>query len=124
MTGLLTLFAATDCAKHGDFFGFPTWYKYLKQTADPNNGLCTPHLQGFNDIWLIVAAIIEILLRVAALAAVGFVIYGSITYITSQGEPEATGQAKNTIVNAVIGLAIAVLAAAIIQFVAGSIHNT
>jgi hypothetical protein len=122
ITQLISLFAATDCSQGGSFFGFPTWYSYLKRVADPNNGLCTVQINGLNDIWLIVAAVIEIMLRVAVLVAVAFVIYAGFSYVTSQGEPDATGRAKGTLVNAVVGLAIAVLAAAIVQFIAGSIH--
>jgi ABC-type Fe3+ transport system permease subunit len=120
---LITQFAATNCDKSGNFFGFPTWYTYLHRTADPNNGLCTVQINGLNDVWLIVAAVIEIMLRVAALVAIAFVIYAGFTYVTSQGEPEPTGKAKNTLVNAVVGLAIAILSAAIVSFIARSIHN-
>jgi FtsH-binding integral membrane protein len=107
------IFAA---ACHTDFFGFPTWYKYLDH---PN---CIPAIHGLSDIWLIVAAIIEIVLRVAAIAAVVFIIYGGFTYTTSQGDPEGTAKAKSTLVNALIGLAVAVMAAAIVSFIAKSIN--
>src|SRR5437764_11983375 len=105
---LVTRFAAVkDACKGGGFLGFPTWYEYLHgQTT--HDGLCSPKLTSLSDIWLIAAAIIEILLRVAALVAVGFVIYGGAKYITSQGESEATTKARDTIVNALIGLAIAI----------------
>jgi hypothetical protein len=73
-------------------------------------------------VWLIVAAVIEIALRVAAIVAVVFVIYGGFSYVTSQGEPEATGRAKNTLVNALVGLAVSVMAAAIVAFIAKSIR--
>jgi TRAP-type C4-dicarboxylate transport system permease small subunit len=69
----------------------------------------------------VVAAIIEILLRVAAIAAVIFIIYGGFSYTASQGDPEATSRAKGTLVNALIGLAIAVSAAAIVSFIAGNV---
>lgn len=130
MIGLLNFFAAAgDNCNFGSstsFFGFPRWYEYLpgvQTLSDPSNPhsqlSCTPQLTNFANIWLILAAIIGILLRVAALAAVGFVIYGGISYITSQGDPEPTAKAKGTIVNALVGLAIAVMAAAIVTFVAG-----
>lgn len=135
MTQLLLLEKASQLfAKAGDacnfsgggFFGLPRWYEYLpgvQAWVDPSNPSagtsCVPQLSNFNNIWLIGAAIIGILLRIAAIAAVGFVIYGAITYITSQGDPDSTGRAKNTIVNALVGLAIAVMAAAIVAFIAG-----
>lgn len=112
MNALLTFAAAC----HTDFFGFPTWYKYLHLSG------CQPEIQNLNDIWLIAAAIIEILLRVAAIVAVVFIIYGGFNYTTSQGDPESTGRAKSTLVNALIGLAVAVMAAAIVSFIAKSIQ--
>jgi TRAP-type C4-dicarboxylate transport system permease small subunit len=67
-----------------------------------------------------VAAVIEILLRVAALIAVGIVIYAGIQYTTSQGNPEQTSRALNTIIYAAIGLALCILSAVIVTFIARS----
>lgn len=117
---LLTQFAGTSCPTKSSFLGFPTWYEYLHSTADPN-GVCSPSIQKLTDIWLIVGAIIEIMLRIAALVAVGFVMYGGFRYVTSQGEPSATAKARDTIVGALVGLVIAVIAAALVGFIAGRI---
>lgn len=113
---LLTNFAAA-CTKP-NFLGFPTWYEYLKLNTD-----CTPALGNIADIWLIVAAVIEILLRVAALVAIIMVIYGGIEFITSQGEPEKSNKARGTVINALIGLVIAVVAATVVTFIAGSFNS-
>src|SRR4051812_39731007 len=91
----------TSCA-HGSFLNFPTWYEYLGGST--TNGVCTPQISSLSDIWLIAAAIIEILLRVAAMLAVAYLIYGAFNYVTSQGEPDKTQKAKSTIVNALAGL--------------------
>lgn len=96
----------------------------LSNPKDPSSSLVcnqSPQLTGLNDVWLVVAAIIEIMLRIAVLAAVAMIVYGAVTYTTSQGEPEKTSQAKATLVNAVLGLAISVTAAFIVAFIAGSI---
>jgi hypothetical protein len=119
VNGLLSHFAAS-CGG-GGFLGFPTWYKYLPGTTDPTTHLCSPQLTRLSDVWLILAAVIEILLRVAAIVAVIFVIYGAISYVISQGDPDKTARAKGTIVNSLVGLAISVMAAAIVTFIAGSI---
>jgi hypothetical protein len=117
---LLNIFASSGPPCSGSFFGiFPTWYEYLPSQND-YNGHCQPQLASLTDIWLILAAIIEILLRVAAIAAVAMVIYGGIQYTTSQGSPEATAKAKSTIINALIGLAFATIAATLVAFLAGS----
>jgi len=108
------------------FLGFPHWYQYLTGIATSPDGsttgiVCTPQVTGLSDIWLIVAAAIEILLRVAAIAAVFMVIYGGVKYITSQGEPEATTKARGTIINALVGLLLTVLASVFVAFIARSI---
>ena len=106
------LFAAT-C--HHSFFGFPRWSKYL----DGDN-VCDPRLTSLNDIWLIALALIEILLRVAVLVAIAFVLLGGFKFITSRANPDKTNTAKNTVVDALIGLVIAVVATAVVSFIARS----
>lgn len=101
----------------GSLFSFPTWYRYLPSVDGSNP--CTPQISGLTDIWLIVAAVIDILLRVAALAAIAMIVYGGVQFITSEGQPEKTSQARNTVINAIIGLIIAISAAAVVSFIAG-----
>jgi hypothetical protein len=117
---LISHFADT-CTLTGSFLGFPTWYSYLPGTTDANN-VCSPQFTSLSDVWLIVAAIIEILLRLAALVAIVMVIYGGVEFITSQGESEKAAKARSTVINALIGLVIAVGAAAIISFIAGGFN--
>lgn len=104
------------------FFGLGTWYKYLQKTTDAL-GNCTFTINNVNDYWLIGLGILDILLRLAALAAIVYVIYGGIQYIVSQGEPEKTKHALGTIMNAVIGLVIAVIAAALVAFIAKTLAS-
>lgn len=117
---LINFFAQTNtptgCPGPQLFDIFPTWYEYLPKTM--TSGTCQPAIHSLTDIWLIVAAIIEILLRLAALAAVVFIIYGGIMFTTSQGSPDQTAQARSTIINALIGLAFAVSAALLVGFLA------
>ena len=105
-------------ANSGGFFNLPHWYKYLSGVTDGTGG-CIPKIQGINDVWLIVAAIIDILLRLAVMAAIVMIIYGGIQYITSQGEPDKSKKARSTIFDALIGLGLAVAATAAVTFVAG-----
>ena len=127
MINFLTNFAAACQPKGSGFLGFPTWYKYLDGLPDAVSSdltgtsyqACTPVIANINDVWLILAAVIEILLRVAALLAVGYVLYGGIFYITSQGEPDRTQKARNTVLSALVGLVVAVTAASMISFIAG-----
>ena len=64
-----------------------------------------------------ISLIINILLYIAGVAAVGFIIFGGMRYILSQGNQQAVEDAKNTILYAVVGLIITILAYAIINFV-------
>lgn len=101
----------------GSFFGFPKWYKYLDGVRE-RGGLCAPQLNSLNDIWLIALAITEVLLRLAIIAAIAFVLIGGFKYITSAGNPEKTGKAKNTVIDGLAGVVIAVIAAAVISYIA------
>jgi ABC-type Fe3+ transport system permease subunit len=99
------------------FLLFPRWYEYLPSGLDSNN-ICSPQLTGINDVWLIIAAVIEILLRLAAIMAVGFIIYGGVQLILSQGDPQQTNNGRNTVTSAVVGLFICIFASIVIAFIA------
>lgn len=104
------------------------WYAYLPSsdfgTNPPTaNAICDirkfnvlPGTNQATDVPLVLVAILDDLLRIAGLVAVGFVIVGAIQYITSQGDPEGTGRAQSTVINALIGLAITVIAVAFVGF--------
>lgn len=112
----------------GSFFGLPYWYQYLDgvkvETYDPltdtNTLICSPHLNGFGDIWLVALAVIDIILRIVGIMAVGWIIWGGIQYMTSQGEPDRTKAAKDTVLNAAIGLIICTMSVVIISFLGNS----
>jgi len=113
----------------GGLLGFPHWYKYLHGIGAPNGisgggsatlrYTCVPQIGNLSDVWLIVAAVVEILLRLAALAAIVFVVYGGVQLITAQGDPSGSKKARQTITNALVGLVIAIAATTIISFIAG-----
>lgn len=106
------LFAAA--CSNGGFLGFPTWYEFLNC-----NSTGSPELSKITDIWAILAAVIDILLRLAALLAVGMIIYGGATYMTSQGSSDKTNRARGTIISAAVGLLICSISIAIVHFVGG-----
>ncbi len=56
----------------------------------------------------------------AGVVATGFIVYGAVNYVMTQGDPGKIKQAGQTIAFAVIGLAVVLLAAAITNFVAGA----
>lgn len=54
---------------------------------------------------------------VAGIVAVAFIVKGAITYLVSQGDPNKIRRASLTIIYAVVGLVIVLLAAAITNFI-------
>jgi hypothetical protein len=125
MINPVQLFAET--CKGGDFLGFPKWYKYLEgdRIRDDKNTdivICSPRLDSLDQIYLIVAALIEVLLRISALVAMGYVIWGGVEYLMSQGDPDKTARARKTIINALIGLVISITAATVVSFFAGKFN--
>lgn len=61
--------------------------------------------------------IINFVIGVIGLVSVGFIIYGGIQYSMSAGDSSKVTKAKNTILYAVIGLIVSVMAFAIVNFV-------
>lgn len=124
-------------AGDNSLLGVPPWYKYLPaegitQIVPVAGGgyeekvICQPTIKAqadeklpINNILLIVAAFIEILIRVAGLAAFVYLIYGGFMYLTSNGNSENVSKAGSTLLNAAIGLGIAISATAFINFFAG-----
>ncbi len=74
---------------------------------------------SFTSKGSIVAAIINTLLYLIGALSIIMVIVGGLMYVFSAGSQKRSEQAKNTIIYAVVGLAIAILGYAIINFVIG-----
>lgn len=60
---------------------------------------------------------INVVLGVVGVVAVAMIIMGGIQYTTSQGDAAKTTKARNTILYSIVGLVIALLAFAIVNFV-------
>ncbi len=124
-------FTNDSCDKES-FLGLEPWYHFLP-AGEIDNGSAghTCDVRCFNvlgnnlnqcgntksDIPYVLLAIIDDLLRISGLVAVGFVFYGAFKYVGSQGSPDATASAQSTIINALIGLAIASIAVLLVQFI-------
>lgn len=65
--------------------------------------------------------IINALFFIIGALAVIVLLYGAVRYITSTGDSARIAAAKNTIIYAIAGLVIAILAPAIVGFVIGSL---
>lgn len=76
---------------------------------------------GENDLYGLIKNIINLLLAVIGIVAVIMIIVGGIRYTTSAGDPGQTKNARDTIVYAVVGLVIAIMSYAIVNFVLSKI---
>ncbi|MCL4358018.1 pilin, partial [Patescibacteria group bacterium] len=82
---------------------------------------CQPKFDSLSDVWLVVAAVIDMLLYVGGIGAVVMVIYGGVKFTTSMGSPEATASARKTIIYSITGLIIAISASFLVTFIAKSV---
>lgn len=82
---------------------------------DQGTNACTTDVtSGLNGL---VATIVNILSIIVGVAAVIMIIVGGFRYVTSGGDSNNTSGAKNTIIYALVGLVIAILAQVLVQFV-------
>jgi len=70
-----------------------------------------------SDISSVASKIVNIFSIIVGAVSIIMIIYGGFRYITSGGASERVGNAKNTIIYAVIGLIIVALAQLIVHFV-------
>ncbi len=71
----------------------------------------------------IILNIVRAVIIVSGIVAVIWIIIGGVNYITSSGDPTKIKKARETILYAVIGLIICVLAFAIVNFVIGTLDK-
>lgn len=80
---------------------------------------------GTNDkIGNVVGNIISAVIGILGLVAVVFIVMGGVQYMTSAGDTTKTKKAKDTILYACIGLAIAALAFTITQIAINTINGS
>lgn len=114
------LTSANGACTEPSFFGLVPWYHYLNVDAKCNVVDFSVLGDGSNSgLPLILLAIVDDLLRIAGIVAVAFVIYGGIQYVVSQGEPDKTAKAQSTIINALIGVGIALVAVGAVSYIGG-----
>ena len=69
------------------------------------------------DMTKVMTTVVNVALYVIGALSVIMLIYGGIRYVTSAGESASVAAAKNTIMYSIIGVIIALLAYAIVNFV-------
>lgn len=84
------------------------------------SAVCKQVSNGSGKATTLVQSIITLLLWLIGIISVIMIIVGGIRYALSGGDSNSINGAKNTILYAVIGLVVAMLAYAIVGFVTGS----
>ena len=96
-------------ANDPDFLSFPRWHRGLECDADGSIRIEGGEIGDI--VFKIALNIVDIMLRLIGILAVGFIIWGGIQYILARGEPEKAKNGLNTIIRAAIGMVIAMIAA-------------
>lgn len=86
--------------------------------ADPNSVLC---LKQTDSATSMVKIVVNALLYILGAVSVVMIIVGGVRYTTSMGDAKRIETAKDTILYAVVGLVVAILAYAIVNFVVTTI---
>ncbi len=81
-------------------------------------------LTGAQDLPTLIANIVRLLLLFAGGIAVLFIIIGGYQYLTSAGNEEQAESGKKTLINALIGIVIIVLAYVIVNVVVSLVTNS
>lgn len=86
-----------------------------------------PNLNASESIGKLAGQVVDVLLALAGAAAVIFMIYYGIMYITSAGNADRLKSARAGIINAIIGIVVIVAAYFIIQLsvnIGAAVNNT
>lgn len=84
------------------------------------NGANSAGASGEKSLGERIQTIVNIMLFILGAIAVIMIVIGGIKYTTSNGDSSAITSAKNTILYSVVGLVVAILAYAIVNFVLGA----
>ena len=90
---------------------------------DSANTLAECNVEEDTSLMSTVNTIINVIVSVLGIVAVAVIVLGGVMYVTSTGDPGKTKKAKDTIMYGVIGLVVAILAFAIVNFVLTSIFS-
>lgn len=93
------------------------------QVTSGINAATTGEMRG-KSVDNTVGSIVNVLLWVVGILAVTMIVWSGFKYITSAGDTSKVTSAKSTLIYAVVGLIIAILAYAIVTFVRNQVVST
>lgn len=107
---------------------FPAWYNNLSSGTPGNCKLMSPAdfstdtEEGLKTyVGIIGLNTLNILIQLVAYVCTGFIIFGGYRYMTSAGDSSGIAAGKKTVLNAVVGLVLALVAVIVIQYLARNI---
>lgn len=105
---------------------FHAWDYGLKHMGNDADGTCHAVIEKGSDgipafVWTVVLNIFYDISVAAGIVAVVMIIINGFQYMTSGGSADKVSSAKKGLMQSIIGLAITLLAATIINFIVGSI---
>lgn len=89
----------------------------INGTTGSTTGCTAVTGDGAGSITALAKKVVNIFSLIVGVVAVIFVIYGGFRYITSGGDSGNVGNAKNTLIYALVGLVIVALAQLIVRYV-------
>ena len=104
---------------------YPSWYSGLEGCTNKSGSDSgdKPEIKKLNDIWVIALNAAQWIIVTVGYVALAMIIWGGFQYIIAQGEPSKIESAKSSLMNAIIGLVIALSAVIIIQTVQRAING-
>lgn len=108
-----------DCTQ---VYGIPTWYNKLAGTPYLNPNTCEINNSAIESnegefYTGLIASFVVLLLWLVGVVSVFMIMWGGISFIIADGSPEKIASARKTILNAIIGVTIAMLATMLVSFV-------
>ena len=93
----------------------------LAQGGDLGAGIVQGYAPPARNLPETIIGIVNFVLVIVGVLALAFLVYGGFLYITSRGEETQIATAKQVIINAVIGIIVIGVAAALVNFVIDAI---
>lgn len=115
-----TSYAQDGSAKCGRILTFKPWYEGLVDSSCEIDG--GKFDSQFKWIWTVILNLVDDMFQLAGYMAVGFVMYGGFLLMTSDGDPGKAARARKTIINAAVGIAVAILSVGLVNLIAGAIR--
>lgn len=110
MVGLLGVFTPVVSAANGINI-------CSKENGSDNSVYCQNKDSGGAQVGGIIKTIVEVLLMAVGAISIIMIVIGGIMFALSSGDAQKAAKARNTVLYAVVGLAVSLFASAIVNFV-------